>query len=117
MPTLLIGVVIIDVPPSCNEAMIVFPDKEHLPGEMCKIRILLRLDVEFCGGLLQEKDPRGHNGRANWEVHKNVVESRHVNNPITLSVSHYKFTFQPLHLYLTDRTDEREGFQPAQRNG
>jgi hypothetical protein len=117
MPTFLIGVVIIDVPPSCGETMIAFPDKEQFPGEMCKIRILLQLDVEFCGGLLPEWAPRGHNGRGNLEVHGNVVESRHVNNPITLSVSHYKFTFQPLHLYLTDRTDEREGSQVVQRNG
>ena len=109
--------VIIDVSPSCGETMIVFLDKEHLSGEMCKIRILLQLDVEFCEGLLPERAPRGHNGRGNWEVYGNVVESRHVNNPITLSVSHYKFTFQPLHFYLTDRTDEREGSQPAQRNG
>jgi hypothetical protein len=109
MPTLFIGVVVIDVPPPSGETMIAFPDKEHFSGEMCKIRILLDLGVKFCGGLLPERAPGGHNARGNGEVHGNVVESRHVKNAITLSVSHYKFTFQALHLNLTDRTDEREG--------
>jgi hypothetical protein len=52
MPTFLIGVVVIDVPSPCGETMIAFPDKKHLPSEMCKIRILLQFDIEFCGGLL-----------------------------------------------------------------
>jgi hypothetical protein len=117
MPILIIGVVVIDVPPPSSETMIAFPYKEHLPGEMCKIRILFELGVKFCRGLLPERAPRGHNARRNGEVHGNVVESRHIKNPITLSVSHYKFTFQALHLNLTDRTDEREGSQAAQRNG
>ena len=37
MPTLVIGVVVIDVPPPCGETMIAFPDEERLPGEMCKM--------------------------------------------------------------------------------
>jgi hypothetical protein len=52
MPTLVIGVVVIDVPPPSGEAMIAFPNEKHLPGEMCKIRILFELGVKFCGGLL-----------------------------------------------------------------
>jgi hypothetical protein len=76
---------------------------------MCKIRILLELGVKLCGGLLPERAPRGHNARGNGEVHGNVVENINVKNPIILSVSHYKFTFQTLHLNLTDKTDEREG--------
>jgi hypothetical protein len=52
MPTLVIGVVVIDVPPPSGEPMIAFPNEKHLPGEMCKIRILLELGVKFCGGLL-----------------------------------------------------------------
>jgi hypothetical protein len=117
MPTLFIGVVVIDVPPPSGETMIAFPDKEHFPGEMCEIRILLDLGVKFCGGLLPKRALGGHNAKGNGEVHGNVVESRHVQNAITLSVSHYKFTFQALHLNLTDRPDEREGSQAAQRNG
>src|ERR1700737_1193691 len=58
MPTLVIGVVVIDVPPLCGETMIAFPDGEHLPSEMCKIRILHELGVKFCGGLLPERAPR-----------------------------------------------------------
>jgi hypothetical protein len=84
---------------------------------MCKIQILLEFGVKFCGGLLPERTPRGHNARGNGEVHGNVVESRPVKNPITLSVSHYKFTFQALHLNLTDRMDERDGSLAAQSNG
>jgi hypothetical protein len=117
MPTFFIGVVVIDVLPPSGETMIAFPNEEHLPGEMCKIRILLELGVKFCGGLLPERAPRGHNARGNGEVHGNVVENKNVKNPITFSVSHYKFTFQALHLNLTDRTDEREGSQAAQKNG
>jgi hypothetical protein len=116
MPILFIGVVVIDVPPPSSETMIAFPDEEHLPGKMCKIRILLELGVKLCGRLLPQWAPRGHNARGNWEVHGHVVETRNVKNPITLPVSHYKFTFQALHLNLTDRTDEREGSQAAQRN-
>jgi hypothetical protein len=52
MPTLVIGVVIINVPPPSGETMIAFPNEEHLPSEMCKIRILLELGVKICGGLL-----------------------------------------------------------------
>jgi hypothetical protein len=74
--------------------MIAFPDEKHLPGKMCKIRIFLEFGVKFCGGLLPKRALRGHNARGNGEVHGNVVESRHVKNPITLSVSHYKFTLQ-----------------------
>jgi hypothetical protein len=66
---------------------------------------------------LPERALRGQNARGNEEVHGNVVESKHVKNPITLSVSHYKFTFQTLHLNLTNRTDEKEGSQAAQKNG
>jgi hypothetical protein len=117
MSTLVIGAVVIDVPPPSGETMIAFPYKEHLLGEMCKIRILLEFGVKFYGGLLPERAPRGQNARGNGEVHGNVVENRHVKNPITLSVSHYKFTFQALHLNLTDRTDERKGSQAAQKNG
>ena len=117
MPTLLIGVVVIDVPPPSGEPMIAFPNEKHLPSEMCKIRILLELGVKICGGLLPERAPRGHNARGYGEVHGNVVESRHVKNPITLSVSHNKFTFQALHLNLTDRMDERDGSLAAQSNG
>jgi hypothetical protein len=116
MPTLVIGVVVIDVSPPSGETMILFPDEEHIPDKMCKIRILLELGVKFCGGLLPERASRGHNARGNGEVHGNVVESRHVKNPITLSVSHYKFTFQALHLNLIDRLDEREDSHAAQRN-
>jgi hypothetical protein len=47
MPTLVIGVVVIDVPPPSGEPMIAFPNEKHLPGEMCKIRILLELVVKF----------------------------------------------------------------------
>ena len=54
MPTPFIGVVVIDVPPPSGETMIAFPNEEHLPSEMCKIRIHLELGVKFCGGLLPE---------------------------------------------------------------
>ena len=117
MPTLVVCVVVVDVPPPCCESMISFPHEEHLPTEMCKIRILLQLDIELRGGLLPERAPRGHNGRGNWEVYRNVVENRNVHYPISLSVSHNKFTFQTLHLYLVDWTDKREGSQVAQGNG
>jgi hypothetical protein len=116
MPTLVIGVVVIDVFLPSGETMIAFPDEEHILSEMCKIWILLELGIKFCGGLLPERASRGHNARGNGEVHGNVVENRHVKNPITLSESHYKFTFQALHLNLTDRLDEREGSHAAQRN-
>jgi hypothetical protein len=75
IPTLVIGVVVIDVPPPCGETMIAFPYKEYLPGEMCKIRILLELGVKFCGGLLPERASRGQNARGNGKVHGNVVEA------------------------------------------
>jgi hypothetical protein len=117
MPTLFIGVMVVDVPPPSGKTVIAFPDEKHLPGKMCKIRIVLELGVKFCGGLLPERAPRGHNAKGNGEVNGNVIERRHVKNAITLSVTHYKFTFQALHLNLTDRTDEREGSQAAQRNG
>jgi hypothetical protein len=51
MPTLVIGVVIIDVSPPSGETMIAFPDEEHIPDEMCKIRILLEFGVKFCRSL------------------------------------------------------------------
>ena len=57
IPTLLIGVVVVDVPPPCCELMISFPHEEHLPTEMCKIQILLQLDIELRGGLLLERAP------------------------------------------------------------
>jgi hypothetical protein len=47
MPTLVIGVVVIDVPPPSGEPMIAFPNEKYIPGEMCKIRILLELGVKF----------------------------------------------------------------------
>jgi hypothetical protein len=47
MPILVIGVVVIDVPPPSGEMMIAFSYKEHLSGEMCKIRILLELGVKL----------------------------------------------------------------------
>jgi hypothetical protein len=68
MPTLIVGVVVVDVPPPCCESLISFPHVEHLLTVICKIGILLQLDVEFCGGLLLERSPRGHNGKKNQEV-------------------------------------------------
>jgi hypothetical protein len=113
MPTLLVGVVVVDVPPPCCESMISNPHKEHLPTEMCKIRILLQLDIEFDEGFLPERAPRGHNGRGNREIYGNVVENRNVHYPIFFSVSHNKLTSQTLHLYLTDWADKREASQVA----
>ena len=116
MPTLCVGVVVVDVPPPCCESMISSPHEEHLPTEMCKIRILLQFDIKLRGGFLPERAPWGHNGRGNVDVYRNVVENRNVHYPISLSVSHNKFTFQTLHLYLADWTDKREGLQVAQKN-
>jgi hypothetical protein len=65
MPTFVIGVVIIDVSLPSGETMIAFPYEKHIPGEMCKIRILLELGINFCGGLLPERAPRGHNAKGN----------------------------------------------------
>ena len=117
MPTLVVGVVVVDVPPPCCETMISFPHEKHLPTEMCKIRILLHLDIELCRGFLPERAPWGYNGRWNREVHGNVVENRNVHYPISLSISHNKLTLQTLHLYHADWTDKREDSQATQGNG
>jgi hypothetical protein len=57
MPTIFVDVVVVDVPPPCCESMISFPHEEHLPIEMCKIRILLQLHIELHGGLLPKRAP------------------------------------------------------------
>ena len=95
MPTIFIVVVVIDVPPPCDEAVIVLPDKEHFSGEIGKVRIIHKFHIEFGTGLLPKRAPWSHNLRRIREVHGNVVECRHIKSPITLSVSHNKFAFQP----------------------
>ena len=60
MPTLLIGVVVVDVPPPCYESMIAFLNEEHLPNKMCKIRVILELDIKLCTGLLPKRAPSSH---------------------------------------------------------
>ena len=61
MPTLLIGVVVVDVPSPCCESMIAFPDEEHLPNKICKIQAILELDIELCTGFLPKRVLGSHN--------------------------------------------------------
>ena len=58
--------VVVDVPSPCCESIISFPHEERLPRKMCKIRVILELDIELCIGHkgLQEAIIVGETGRS-----------------------------------------------------
>ena len=89
MPTLVVGVVVVDVPPPCCKSMISFPHEEYLPTEMCKIRILIQLNIELHGVLLSERALWGHNGR---ETERSMGMSLKTETYITRYPSRYLIT-------------------------
>ena len=89
MPTLIIGVVVVDVPLPCCKSMIAFPNKGHIPNEMCKIWSSLSLTLNFalasCQRRLYAAIIAGQTGRS-------TGTSLKVDTYITQSPSRYPIT-------------------------